>query len=240
MLISSQAIVLSKLKYKDFDLIVRCYTLHRGTVSYLVKGGLKNTKSRASKSIYFQPLSQLQIIENFREGRSLQYFKEVKSGYIYKSLHTNVYKSAIVLFLSEVLDSALKEEEQNLELYEFIENAFQYLDDESDFSNFHLLFLLKLTRYLGFQPEKPNKASNHFNLLKGYFETTSSDIYSISGKNLALLKSLLGINFDALNKLKLTSGERQDFLNMLLYYFELHLGNFKKPKSLKILSDVFH
>ncbi|WP_411765978.1 DNA repair protein RecO [Winogradskyella sp. A3E31] len=240
MLIDSHAIVLSKLKYKDYDLIVRCYTLHRGTVSYLVKGGLKNTKSRASKSIYFQPLSQIQIIENFREGQSLQYFKEVKAGYIYKTLHTNVYKSAIVLFLSEVLNSALKEEERNLELYEFIEHAFKYLDDESNFSNFHLLFLLKLTRYLGFQPEKPSKNSNYFNLLKGYFEATSSDIYSISGKNLTLLKTFLGINFDAINEVKLASTERQDFLNMLLYYFELHLGNFKKLKSLKILNDVFH
>ena len=45
---------------------------------------------------------------------------------------------------------------------------------------------------------------------------------------------------DELKSIKLTGKERQDFLNMLLSYFELHLGNFKKPKSLKVLNDVFH
>ena len=133
MLINSEAIVLSKIKYKDFDLIVKCYTKHRGTVSYLVRGGLKNSKSKVSKSVYFQPLSQLQIIERYKVGQSLQFFKEIKSGYIYKSLHTNIYKSAIVLFLSEVLNTALKEEEQNEGLYEFLETAFKYLDDEPEF-----------------------------------------------------------------------------------------------------------
>ena len=240
MLINSTAIVLSKIKYKDYDLIVRCYTQHRGVVSYLVKGGLKNTKSNALKSVYFQPLSQLQIIENYKANQSLHFFKEVRTACIYKTLHTNIYKSAIVLFLSEVLNSALREEEQDTDLYHFLETALKYLDDETEFSNFHLLFLVKLTRYLGFQPEKPSKNESYFNLLNGYFEDHPTDIYSISGKNFRLLKQLLGTNFDTLKDVKLTAKERQDFLNMLLSYFELHLGNFKKPKSLKILNDVFH
>ena len=240
MLIPSQAIVLSKLKYNDYDLIVRCYTQHRGSVSYMVKGGLKSSKSRPSKSVYFQPLSQLEIIENFRPNQSLHYFKEVKAGYIYKSLHTNVYKSSVALFLAEVLNLSLKEEEKNEDLYQFLETALVYLDDETQFSNFHLLFLIKLTRFLGFQPERPIEEATSFNLLKGYFEKDVNDMYSITGKNFQLLKLLLGTNFDDVTEIKLSAKERQDFLNVLLYYFELHLGNFKKPKSLKILNDVFH
>jgi DNA repair protein RecO (recombination protein O) len=239
MLTKNNSIVLSKLKYKDYDLIVKCYTQERGVVSYILRGILKSKKSQ-TKTVYFQALSQLQIEEVFKPNQSLHSIKEVKLNYIYKTLHTNIYKSAVVLFLSEVLSGALKEEEKNEDLFDYLQISLQYLDNEDQFSNFHLLFLLKLTRYLGFQPENLKMEYPFFNLETGVFEAHNHGIYSVSGENLTLLKSLLGINFDALNTIKISAKQRREFLNMLLYYFELHLGGFKKPKSLKVLNDVFN
>lgn len=239
MLSKNNCLVLSKIKFRDYDLIVKCYTQERGVVSYILRGVLKSKKSQ-SKTVYFQALSQLQIEESYKPNQSLHSIKEIKLNYIYKSLYTNIYKSAIVLFLSEILSTVLKEEEKNLDLYNYIETALQYLDNEDKFSNFHLLFLLKLTRYLGFQPEQKFNKLDYFNLESGVFEAVESSIYSISGENLTLLKSLLGTNFDDLDLIKINAKQRQDFLNMLLHYFELHLGGFKKPKSLQVLNDVFH
>jgi DNA repair protein RecO (recombination protein O) len=239
MLTKNRCIVLSKLKYGEADLIVKCYTKERGLVSYILKGVLSSKKS-SRKVIYFQPLSQIDVEEKFYPKRTLHHFKEVKPYYIYRSLHTNIYKSAIVLFLSEILSFALNEEEKNEGLYSFIETALQYLDEEDNYANFHLLFMLKLTRYLGFQPEQENQGSDYFNLQSGVFEHSDNGIYSISGTNLTLLKRLLGTNFDDLGQLKIKSEQRQSFLNMLLFYFELHLEGFKKPKSLQVLNDVFH
>jgi DNA repair protein RecO (recombination protein O) len=239
MLTKNNSIVLSKLKYRDYDLIVKCYTQKRGVVSYILRGVLRSKKGQ-TKTVYFQVLSQLQIEENFKPNQSLQTIKEVKLNYIYKSLHTNIYKSAIVLFLSEILSNVLREEEENEDLFHYIETALQYLDNENQFSNFHILFLLKLTRYLGFQPENLKRDYPYFNLESGVFEAANNGIYSISGENLTLLKRLLGTNFDALPSVKINAKQRQEFLNMLLYYFELHLGSFKKPKSLQVLNDVFH
>ncbi|MGB0981570.1 MAG: DNA repair protein RecO [Winogradskyella sp.] len=239
MLTKNDSIVLSKLKYSDYDLIVKCYTKERGIISYILRGVLKSKKSQ-TKTIYFQPLSQILIEENYKPNQSLHRIKEVKFNYIYKSLHTNIYKSAIVLFLSEILSNVIREEEQNDILFKYLETAFQYLDTQDKFSNFHLLFLLKLTRYLGFQPQKNNRDYAYFNLKLGVFEMYETGVYSISGHNLTLLKRLLGINFDALDDIEINAKQRQDFLNMLLYYFELHLSGFKKPKSLQVLSDVFH
>lgn len=239
MLSKSSIIVLSKIKYKDYDLIVRTYNKERGAVSYLIKGGLKSSKSSQSKSVYFQPMMQLSVEENYKPNQSLHHLKEIKTKYIHRTLHTNIYKSSIVLFLSELLANVLKEEEKNEDLFDFIESAFQYLDAEDTFANFHLLFLLKLTRYLGFQPEESKNDSNFFNLHTGSFESVSKGSYSISGKNLKVLKKLLGTNFDVLPFVKLNSNERQDFLNMLLLYFELHLEGFKRPKSLTVLSEIF-
>jgi DNA repair protein RecO (recombination protein O) len=239
MLSKNNSIVLSKLKYRDYDLIVKCYTQQRGVVSYILRGVLKSKKSQ-TKTVYFQVLSQLQIEENYKPNQSLHSIKEVKLKYIYHTLHTNIYKSAIALFLSEILSNVLKEEERNEDLYHYIETALQYLDNEDQFSNFHLLFLLKLTRYLGFQPENLNENYPYFNLQSGRFETSNQGIYSVSGENLTLLKQLLGINFDALHIVKINAKQRLEFLNMLLQYFELHLGSFKKPKSLQVLNEVFH
>ncbi|SDG67406.1 DNA repair protein RecO [Winogradskyella thalassocola] len=238
MLSKNNSIVLSKLKYRDNDLIVKCYTEQRGVVSYMLRGVLKSKKG-LSKTVYFQALSQLQIEENYKPNQSLHFINETKFNYIYKSLHTNIYKSAIVLFLSEILSNVLKEEEKNEDLFHFITASLQYLDNEDQFSNFHLLFLLKLTRYLGFLPENLDNDYAFFNLESGIFEASNHGIYSVSGENLTLLKRLLGTSFDALNTITIKAKQRQEFLNMLLYYFELHLGSFKKPKSLQVLNDVF-
>lgn len=239
MLTKNKCIVLSKLKYGDNDLIVRCYSLQRGTISYLVRGALKSKKA-ASKMIYFQLLSQIETEDNYKANKSLQYFKEVKLSYLYKTLHTNVYKSAITQFLAEILNTVLVEEESNTELFVFIETALQYLDTTDDYSNFHLLFLIKLTRFLGIQPEKKAIAPSHFDLQTGTFKNYSSGLFCIEGKNLDLLITLLGTNFDALQTVRINADQRQEFLGIILQYFELHLGGFKKPQSLQIFNDVFH
>jgi DNA repair protein RecO (recombination protein O) len=239
MLTKNNSIVLSKLKYRDYDLIVKCYTEQRGVVSYILRGVLKSKRGQ-TKTVYFQALSQLQIEENYKPHQSLHSIKEVKLNYIYNTLHTNIYKSAIVLFLSEILSNVLKEEEKNEDLFHYIATALQYLDTEDQFANFHLLFLLKLTRYLGFQPENLKEDYPYFNLQSGLFETVNQGSYSVSGENLTLLKQLLGTNFDALHSIKINAKQRQAFLNLVLHYFELHLGSFKKPKSLQVLNEVFH
>lgn len=239
MLTKGKAIVLSSLKYKDNDLIVKCYTSHRGCVSYLQRGVLKSKKGRI-KAVYFQPLSQLEIDETYRPNRSLQVLKEIKPLYLYSSLHTNLIKASVAMFLAEVLSSTLNEEEANLPLFNFLETVFQYLDKEEKFANFHLLFMLKLTRYLGFYPDLETMGSPYFNLESGLFEEENTGKYFIKGSNLEVLKTLLGMDFVALNTLKLNSLQRRDFLNVLLLYFELHLGSFRKPKSLQVFNEIFH
>lgn len=239
MLITTNAIVISKLKYKDHDLIVKCYTQQLGIVSFLLRGVLKSKKSNV-KAAYFMPLSQLQISFNYKDNRSLQGISDTKMNHVYKSLHTHVLKSAIVMFLSEILSGTLKEEEPNETLFSYLEASLLWLDEQAEYSNFHLLFLLNLSKYLGFYPDTTNKEHTHFSLKEGKFENNQFDNYTISGENLTLLKQLLGTTFDALSEVKINSKQRQSFLGMILLYFELHLGSFKPPKSLQIFNQVFN
>ena len=239
MLISTNALVLSKLKYKDNDLIVKCYTQQLGIVSFLLRGVLKSKKSH-TKAAYFQPLSHVQLSIVYKENRSLQSVSDTKMNHVYSTLHSHILKSAIVMFLSEVLASTLKEEEPNETLFSYLETSLLWLDEQTEFSNFHLLFLLNLSKYLGFYPDTNAMTLPYFNLREGKFESNPHADYAISGPNLILLKQLLETPFDTLSAVKINSKRRQSFLNMLLLYFELHLGSFKPPKSLQIFNEVFN
>lgn len=239
MLITTNAIVLSKLKYRETDLIVKCYTQQYGIISFILRNVLKSKKGN-SKAAYFQLLSQLKMEIVYKNNRSLQTIKETRLNHIYTSLHSNVIKGSIVMFLAEVLSSTLKEEEQNENLFSYIETTLLWLDNHAEYSNFHLLFLVNLTRYLGFYPDITNIKYNFFNLNDGEFEEKKKNEYSIGGENIILLKQLLGITFDALSSVKINNTQRQSFLSMILLYFELHLGSFKTPKSLQIFNQVFN
>ncbi|WP_338732443.1 DNA repair protein RecO [Mangrovimonas cancribranchiae] len=235
---STRAIVLSKIKYRDSDLIVKCYTETFGTVNYIIRGVFKSRKGH-QKAAYFQLLSQLNLEVVHKNTSSLQSVKDMKVDHVYSSIHTNVLKSSIVMFLSEILSQVLKEEEKNATLYSFIEHAMLWLDTEHKFSNFHLFFLLKLTKHLGFYPDTSNLSANYFNLVEGEFQNNPNK-FAVSGNNLMILKSMLGIGFEGLNNIKMDALQRQNFLNVLLMYYELHIEGFKKPKSLSVLHQVFN
>jgi len=236
MIVTTKAVVLSKIKHKDHDLIIKCYTENFGVISYLVKNALK-TKKGKFKVAYFQPLSLLEVQADHKDNRSLQYLKDIKLHVYYNSLHTNIIISTIAMFLSEVLNNILKEEEKNETLYSFIETTMIWFDETSINTNFHLLFLTELTKYLGFYPEISNtKNTQYFNLLEGKFQEHKSNKYCVEGQNLMLLKQLLGIKFDDTKTLQITSSQKREFLNMILLYFKLHLDGFKHPKSLSILN----
>jgi DNA repair protein RecO (recombination protein O) len=238
MLVSTKAIVLSKFRYKDNDLIVKCYTEKFGVKSYLLTNVLKSKKGKF-KPAYFQLLTILEIQADHKDKRSLQYLKDIKLQCNYKSLHTNVIKSTIVMFLSEVLMNILKEEEENLALYNFLETALIWFDENETNASFHLIFLIELTKYLGFYPNNTLGESNYFNLEDGQFQLKKTNSYCISGDNKIFLKQLLGIKFDVDNILDITANQKREFLDMILLYFKLHLDGFKTPKSVTVLNQVF-
>ncbi|WP_428743633.1 DNA repair protein RecO [Tenacibaculum sp.] len=236
--VTTKAIVLSSLKYGDTSLIVKCFTLQEGVKSYMIKGVLKAKKGKL-KPAHFQPLTQLQLVANHSNKSSLHSIKEVQVIHPYETIHTSVVKQTIVLFLSEVLSTIVQEEEENLSLYQYIETSLIWLDTHNEVANFHLLFLLNLSKYLGFYPDVSEVDKKAFNLLEGRFTDLVYDKGSLLGEEIMLFKSMLGINFDAIHTISYSKKERQIILRIIVRYYELHLEGFRKPKSLDILETVF-
>jgi DNA repair protein RecO (recombination protein O) len=237
-IVSTKAIVLSSLKYGDTSLIVKCYTEQEGVKTYLIRGVLKPKKT-GIKAAYFQPLTQLKIVANHNSKNTLNSIKEVQVHQPYRTIHSDIVKQAVVFFLSEILSSAIQEEEQNKTLYSYLETAFVWLDTHDKITNFHLLFLLNLTRFLGFYPDISDKDKIGFNLLEGNFSNSTQDKNVIYRNDFYQFKKLLGINFDSIEKVSYSKTERQLVLQMIIEYFKLHLDNFRKPKSLQVLEIVF-
>lgn len=238
MLVTTKAIVISSLKYAEADLIVKCFTESHGLKSYLLRNILKSKKGKLRASM-FQALTQLEIVANHREKNSLESIREAKTLFPYQTLQTDVYKASMVFFLAEVLRNSIQEEEENRPLYLFLEESFRWLDGANEIANFHLLFLVKLTRFLGFHPHNSKENHTYFNLLEGVFQKDETNKYCLGETQSALLQSLLEMNFTESSNLKLNQTKRVKFLEILLLYYELHLENFRKPKSLEVLNQIF-
>ncbi|PIB38373.1 DNA repair protein RecO [Maribacter sp. 4G9] len=238
MQVTTKAIVLTSIKYGDTSLIVRIYTESDGLKSYLLRGILASKKGKVKKAL-FHPLSQLEIVANHRNKGSLESIKEAKIHYHYQNVHNNMVKNAMALFLAEMLANSIHEEESNKELFRFLEASLQWMDIHTEISNFHLYFLLLLTKYLGFYPDLEKVDAPYFDLLEGEFISTTSLNPMLHGENISYFKSFLGINFDAISTIKMRKKNRQELLQSLVLYYELHLQGFRRPKSLAVLNEVF-
>lgn len=237
MLVKTKAIVISAIKYGEADLIAKLYTESDGLKSYLLRGVLKSRKGKL-RTAMFQPATQLEIEANHKNKGNLENIRDAKVLHPYVSLHTDFSKTGIVMFLSELLKGAIQEEEANPALFAYLEHAFLWLDHHDKVANFHLLFMLKLTRFLGFYPDENHEELSYFNLETGMFQAYEEH-YCIEGQPLLLLKDLLETSFETLAALKLNKERRTSFLETLLLYYDLHLQGFRRPRSLEVLSSLF-
>ena len=236
MIISTTGIVLNKFRYKDTSLIVRVITRDTGLCSFIVRFG----KGKNKKNIfnYFQPLSIIEIDYDSNNKRDLHFFKEVDLKFNFKSIHSNHKKSVVIMFLSEILSKTLKFQGKDFQLYDFIEASIKYFDESEFTPYFHLIFLIKLTKYLGFYPDT-NKKYGFFDLEQGFYSDSEMGGYLLKGKELESFNDILGTNFDACYGLTLSSMQRTKVLDNILLYYKLHIENFGSIKSLDVLRKIF-
>jgi len=231
---------LHHIRYKESSAIVYIYTDLFGRQAYLAH----STRGKKAKfrSNLLQPLSMLEIEAYHKERRELQRMKEIRNYIPYQSIPVDPYKSGQVMFLAEILYKVLREEEPNPDLYNFLENSLQFLDvSEEHTVNFHLLFLVQLTRYLGFYPEKQvGESSNLFDMRNGQFKETKNlhpDFFDESSS--VVLNVLMNTNFESLKGMKINHEERIRFLDCLMDFYSLHVSGFGKVRSLSILNEIF-
>ncbi len=235
----TKGIVFQTIKYKDNQIIARIFTKSLGLKAFLVRTSKKGKSSTAAQ---LQPLTILELNVKVKENASLAVFSNARIAIPFSDIPFNPVKSAIVLFLNEVLYKTVADDYQNDELYDFLENALQLLDHSDKIRNFHLWFLSQLTKYYGFSPieEDTNFELEFFDFVTGQFTAMRPGHKNyIEGHYKILWSQMLTTTFEQMDELKISGLERKGLLEYLLHYIKLHLENVREFKSLDVLHEVF-
>lgn len=236
MQVKTKAIVISAIKFQEKSLIAKCFTLSHGLKTYFVRDAFSTRKS-SQKIAYFQPLTILEIEAVHKNKGTLENFKEIKIGIPFQTIHTDIVKSTIVMFLSEILHYSIQEEEKNESLFIFLETALFWLDQHDEITNFHLILMLETTKYLGFYPDVSDGDLPFFEMNEGVF-TLFHGLSALTEHETNLFKKLIDLKFDNDQK-TFHVIERQLLLKILIDYYSFHLDGFKRPKSLEVLKEIF-
>jgi len=239
MLVTTKGIVLHSLKYSETSIIVRVFTQVRGLQSYLFKG-IRSPKSK-TKAGLFQPLTLIEVVANMKETTSLHTSREVRLFQPYMSIPFDIRKSAVALFINELLYKSIKEEEANQDLFEFLWKSCLLLDStESSLNCFPLVFTAELTHFLGIHPQDEfSERKPVFNLAESQFQSIipERDAYVLPehGKP---FHSLLKTSLENQSSLHLKAPARRYLLDALLMYYQIHIPGFKAMNSHHILHSV--
>lgn len=235
----SKGIVLSYVKYSESSIIAKIYTKDFGLQSYMAKG-VRSSKSK-SKIALFEPLAQVEIITYHNENKTIHTLKEIRSHYSYQSIPFDEIKRSILFFLDEILINTIKEESSNESLFDWLAHSLTWFDlSEESALNFHLAFMIQLSRFLGFYPKKSSQANNRFfDLENGVFVNFIPKTANYLNEELTFhFNKLYENTFEEAAKLALTSPQRRELINALVNYYKIHFPGFKDLKSLDVLKAI--
>ncbi|HYC86008.1 MAG TPA: DNA repair protein RecO [Chryseosolibacter sp.] len=221
MIHKTRGIVFRFTRFRETSIIVTIFTDEFGLQSYIVNG-VRTKHSKTNKIALFQPLTLLNLVVYHRPQANIERIREVQCLYPFATLTTDMRKSAIAMFLTELLNKTVKEETHAREIFEFILNSLITLDKlNGDFENYHLQFMLRLSHYLGFGVQSVNE------LVGGRAADEVSE---------QLLDRLLVSDYS--NNIKMSNAQRRGLLDLILDFYLRHFDSMREMKSLQVLRDV--
>ncbi len=239
MLIKTRGIVLSYLKYRESSIIARVYTERLGVQNYVVNSVRK--AKPPGRIALFQPFTLLELVAYVARGSSgLTRLSEYRCAEPFQTLPYEVQKSSVVLFLSEVVSRAVREEEQNEPLFRFLHDSILAFDRQAaGTENFALVFLLELATYLGFGISSGAELTDQV-IMAGHAPTAHGE----TGPPTLRLREFDGY-FDELLRDPATSTipngrVRHELLHVIIRFYQLHVEQMGEIRSLDILSEVLN
>ena len=240
MYIDDKGIVLRCVKYDDKSFIAHLFTASHGHVAFMINGS--HGKRSGTSARLFQPLAFLAFQWDAKSNASLQRMKEARLLFVQQDIPCHPIKRSVAMLLSEFMVYTLRDESSNPELYQYIEHSMQWLDVVEDgYANFHLVFLLKLARFLGIDPNMEAYSDGDlFDLASGHFTsygTVSEAVMSANDAN--LLYQLSGATYDTMGGIAMNRQSRVRMIQYLAAYYAIHVPKFPALRSLEILQDLF-
>ena len=248
---STTAILLRRLDYGDFDVIITFFTLERGKVSVIAKSAKRSTKRFAG---ILELFSELQILANAGRGKGLPVLQEAVLKQPFSAIRADYKKTAYASYWSELINSWIEENFKQVALYYLFEHVLFELD--AGHTAPQVLNIVFQMRFLTLSGHRPNFSQCNMcglaledikddnisvNLQRGGIICGKCRSGTTSRKSLAkgTIKQLLWVESGKLAKaarIKFSQSalkESTDFLEEFVCY---HLG--KQPRSLKFLRQI--
>ena len=219
--------LLSYIKYGDYDAILHCYTLESGFQSFFMRG-IYSAKNK--KKAFLSPLNELEITFSSYHG-NLPTIKKVEQSEKIPD-EVNVHQNAVIFFLSDFLNQILKNESQNVALYQEIKFFKQKILEKK--MHAHYFFLIRMLQFFGISPLVSEE--KFLNIEKGVFqeEITQKEV----DEELSFLwKKILNQEID--EDFIIEKKYRKSLLDSILQYYKMHFPEFYAPKSLPVILEVF-
>ena len=238
MLHKTRGVVLKTTNYSESSVVAQVFTEKFGLQSYMVNGARK-PKAKIGTTM-LQPLYLLDMVVYHRANASLQRISEARQKPAFQTIPYDIGKSTVALFLNEVLYKCLRQQSADEPLFNYVFNAVSWLDSTEKMPpNFHLLFLVKLSRYLGFNPAQPKPGQGYFDLKDGVFcSFLPSHPLVLEHPYTSLLADLLATSFDRLETLRISLAQRRFLLAKILEFYQFHVDHLGEIKSHTVLETV--
>ena len=238
MLIKTEAIVLHALKYGEGRIIVDMYTRTDGRLSFIVSAP-RSERSRMKKQ-YLQPLTLLSLECDVRPLQQLHKVRDAVLLTPLPHLLADAKKLAISLFVSEFLYHALKGEQQNTPLFDYVKDSLEWLDSaRTAYVNFHLVFLMRLSRFLGFWPNLDTEGE-YFDLRGATFcQAPPLHHDFLMPAEATHISQLMRMDFATMHLFQLNRAQRNRILELLLHYYRLHQPDFPELRSIAVLKELY-
>jgi DNA repair protein RecO (recombination protein O) len=234
---ATRGIVLNHSKYAESSIIVTVYTELFGRQSYIING--VRSAHNKGKAVFLQPLALLDMQVYHNPKKEIQRIKEFKIVVPFVSIPFEQTKRSIAFFVTEVMSKSFREEVANAEMFNFVYQQIVEFDaSTSAYHEFHLFFLARLTRYLGFFPDfEIDNDDAYFDLLHGMMVSGLPLQHHLPAELLNEWKLLFLSDHQELGNL---SGHiRNQLIEYLLQYYRIHLEGFGTIKSLDVLTMLY-
>jgi DNA repair protein RecO (recombination protein O) len=236
MIQSTEGIVLNAIRYGDSSRIVKIFTRTSGMKSFLVRLGSGPKSDKTICSVF----NLVECNYHLTEMTGLIKPSGLRRSVPLPGLSIDPVKSAMTIFLAEVLYKTLEDDYQNVVLYDFLRESIISLDRKDGAINFHLWVLARLISFYGFEPDASEMSEGWFDMRKGLFSRENP----VHGQSIPpplsqLFLSLFSIPGEQAELLPLDNNLRMILLEKLLEYMAIHLENMREINSHKILHEVF-
>lgn len=248
---STPAIVLRRVDFGDYDLILTFFTLSKGKISVIAKSAKKSTKRFAG---ILELFSVLNIVCNTGQRKGLPVLSEAVIKHPFAGIRSDIIKTAYASYWAELINEWMEEhqrQDQVYRLFEYVLNALDLgLKPEAALS---IIFQMRFMAISGLWPN-----IHYCNICRTAIDQTQTDSFDFDFKrgglacngckpvktaNIPLakgtIKQLLWIKNGELAKvtrIKFTAQSIQEGLKFLEAFVPYHLG--KEPRSLMFLKQI--